>query len=243
MQMEESRKVNDYARTQYLWRHPVPNKDRHRHHTIIIEKTHPAAIGGPEMLMLSDWAYLSSTYDPWPKSGLSRDFSIWRIFCSMESAAGSRIFSERFTSIKDGIWQERETHHGEIDSWSLSCDPPRRWRPSGCRRPSLTHRPWSDTGTTCRSLAPHPPLQECPFNIQGNRCWPWYVDWKLCCCSCDETVRKVLTKAELVLLSFSCLPVKLSTQLNSVKIRNAPRKEVFLSMETIFGTKSKVIPS
>ena len=39
------------------------------------------------------------------------------------------------------------------------------------------------------------------------------------------------------------VPVKLSTQLNSVKIRNAPRKEVFLSMETIFGTKSKVIPS
>ena len=210
--------------------------------TSLLRTTHPAAIGGPEMLMLSDWAYLSSTYDPWPKSGLSRDFSIWRIFCSMESAAGSRIFSERFTSIKDDK-RESETHRGEIDSLSLSCDPPRRWRPSECRRPSSTRRPWSDTGTTCRSLAPHPPLQDCSFDIQGNRCWPWYVDWKLCCCSCDETVRKVLTKAELVLLSFSSLLVKLSTKLHSVKIRNASRKEVFLSMETIFGTKSKVIPS
>ena len=38
-------------------------------------------------------------------------------------------------------------------------------------------------------------------------------------------------------------PGQVITKLNSVKIRNAPRKEVFLSMETIFGTKSKVIPS
>ena len=185
---------------------PFPTKtDTLATSTSSLRTTHPAAIGGPEMLMLSDWAYLSSTYDPWPKSGLSRDFSIWRIFCSIESAAGSRIFSERFTSIKDDK-RESETHRGEIDSLSLSCDPPRRWRPSECRRPSSTRRPWSDTGTTCRSLAPHPPLQDCPFNIQGNRCWPWYVDWKLCCCSCDETVRKVLTKAELVLLSFSSRP-------------------------------------
>ena len=122
------------------------------------------------------------------------------------------IFSEQKAFLSNSIRKYKVgTYHGGNGSWSWSFGLPRQSRPSGCRRPSSAHRPLSDTGRTCRSLALRLPLQKgsivavvvINFQESSHKAGTWD------CCS-------------FIFTSFSA---NFSTGLNSGEIRSPLSKE------------------